>query len=375
MELDFNPVLDNLGPDAALRVISAQRDMSDYLMFRFLPEVVKGTFTVSAANITIRPTMAGLAAMDSEYPKGGFASAATFVEEAAKLALSVPLSEATQRELHELLAWSRDADPSAVLSEYVLRFVEDVIVQGQLDSMEYLRAQALSTGALSWTFNNIPLSVSYGVPSGNKLATRTTASGKAYNAASSTFWADMYELRKALKHRVAAFVTNSATWEAIVGNSANEIMVVGEGENYFDIARHVGNGVASAESRYRVRMWLYDLESEILDPSDPAATKVVPFWPDGVITAVGRGGRRQIFDPVGMGSPASSDTELTLDGVTAEIGYTHIGPTIEGGRPGRWARVYTPQGKPYMLVGESVTNGLPVITQPELLAIASTELS
>jgi len=49
---------------------------------------------------------------------------------------------------------------------------------------------------------------------------------------------------------------------------------------------------------------------------------------------------------------------------------------VEGnGQPGRWARVYTPQDEPWQLKGQGVTNGLPVIENPEKLAVISTEMS
>jgi hypothetical protein len=61
-----------------------------------------------------------------------------------------------------------------------------------------------------------------------------------------------------------------------------------------------------------------------------------------------------------------------------ELGYTHLAPTVEAsGAPGRWARVYTPEQRPWQLVGEAVQNVLPVIDAhaADRIVIASSALS
>jgi hypothetical protein len=59
-----------------------------------------------------------------------------------------------------------------------------------------------------------------------------------------------------------------------------------------------------------------------------------------------------------------------------DLGYTHIGPTVEGGgQMGRWAQLFTPEQLPMQLHGRAVTNGLPVVETPEKIAIASSDLS
>jgi hypothetical protein len=71
---------------------------------------------------------------------------------------------------------------------------------------------------------------------------------------------------------------------------------------------------------------------------------------------------------VGEGSTPNPDAERAL-------GYTHVGPTVENnGLVGRWAQVFRPQERRWQLVGQAVSNILPVVENPELIAVASTDL-
>lgn len=368
MYLDFSKVINDLGTDAAFEVASAQRDMSEYMLAAFLPEINKTSYHVEGASLTVRPTMAGLAAMDSPYSKAGVITASSFLERSAKVASQVSMREETLRELQEHLRVMGESGNvrGDFLALETLAFLEDVVIQGHMDTFEFLRGRALADGAIDWTFNGLSLTVDYGVPSANKLTKRTTASDTAYGGTDSKFWDDVRELQRILRYSVQAFITHPDTMDEILANSANGIRVMEQTESYFEIVRVVGSTERdSSDRRDVIRIYTYGAEGEIIDASDVTTTKMIPFFPRGKLVAIGRPGRRGYV--VGQGSARDVMTNKAL-------GYTHIAPTVEGGgRPGRWARLFVPQERPWELHAQAVTNGLPVIENPELIAIAETE--
>lgn len=372
MNLNFAEVLATLGPDAAFRVASEARPPEEYLFARFLPEITKPSYHVEAGDMTVRPTMAAPTGMDSPYAKGGQITLSTFLERSAKLTNSVVMREEAQRQLQEFVRQIvlDGGSASGFLRDEALAFLMDVVVQGHLDTMEYLRGQALSTGALSWTYNNVNLSVDYGVPAGNKLTTRTVASTNNYGGAASKFWEDVRAAQRLLRYRVAAVIAHPDTIDEIVENSANDLHVInqGAGGEYIEVQRHVGSTEQrSGDTRDRLTIYSYGHEGEVLDPANPGSTVKVEFINPGKVVFIGQAGRSGYR--VGQGSQTDLKDELA-------VGYTHIGPTVEGGgRPGRWANMYVPQQRAYELVAEGVTNGLPVIENPDKVVILTTELA
>ncbi len=67
----------------------------------------------------------------------------------------------------------RRARPTIGWSRRCSNFSNALLIQPHLDVAEWLRGQALCTGALAWTFNGLKLEVDYGIPAGNKLTHRT----------------------------------------------------------------------------------------------------------------------------------------------------------------------------------------------------------
>lgn len=369
MHIDLQSLINELGPDFALEIARGLRPQSDYLFASILPERERTDYHIDLGDLIIRPTMAGLVGMDSPYPPSGSISVSTFLEKTAKLANSIPFPEKMLREFYTIadrVSLGR-ADHAQLLAT-LMNFVEKVIVQPHMDAMEWMRGQALSSGQIAWTYNDHSLSISYGVPAGNLLATRTTASGFAYGAANSTFWADHRTATRLLRNAVEEIVMSSATYDEIAFNDANNIRVLEQVDNVFTITRHVGSTEQlTTDRRDRARIRVYDLEGEILNPATPNTTTTVPFMPDGKISYIGR----NRSDDFHVGDGATEDPVNMR-----ELGYTHIAPTVEGGnQPGRWARAYVPQDRPYTFVGEGVTNGLPVLTAPKKLVVLSTELA
>lgn len=380
--LNFQAVLEALGGNAAIfRIANAARSGADYLLASLLPEITRADYKAESGTMSVKTTMAGLVGMDSPYPPGGMIQASTFMEETAKVANSIRMNEKAIRELQRLqqsLQLSGGSSKEALTQE-VLNFLDLVVLQAHLDTAEWLRAQALFTGAISWTFGKVKLSVDYGFPSANLLATRTTGSGQAYDGASSVFWSDVREARRLLNGNLRALITNSTTLDAIIYNPANGLRVAsdtGVGAIRTVTLRRLAQdasgdpipGQDSDDARDTVAIIAYDREGEIVNPSDPETTVGIPFVPNGKVLAVANNQASGYV--VGMGSQEEDPTDGN------RIGYTHLAPTVEGnGVPGRWARLYTPENQQYNLIGEGVTNLLPVIEDVDKVVVLSTELS
>lgn len=369
MQLNFKELLASIDPNAAFRIANTARPPADYVFAQFLPEELRTSYHADRANLTVRSTMAGLAGMDSPYPPGGVVQSTKFVEQLAKIAIQVPLSEQTLRQLHELIYALQQANAfsNERLVEQVLNFEQKVVVQAMLDTMEWLRGQALNNMAIDWTYGQIPLSVSYGAVSGHLLAKRTD--GTAWHESGSLFWTDVRTLRRLLKS-VRAFVAHPNMLDVIRYNPAHNIITIAEDGNAVTLRRTVNSGAnVSLDAADTITIIAYDREGEVLDPANPGQTIKVPFQPEDKLLAIGNNQVDGFAVNVGQGATDDPDRNN-------RVGYTHIGPTVEGGgAPGRWGQLYTPQDQPWSLVGRGVTNGLPVIEAPAKVAVASSELA
>jgi hypothetical protein len=372
MLFSFLAALLSLGPDVAFRLINAARPAASYLYATILPERPMLTYEVKNASMVVHSTMAGLVGMDSPYPQGGVVDASTFLQQSAKIANTVVMSEEALRTLQSLIAHLQlsGASTNERMVEEVLNFTNALIVQPHLDTAEWLRGQALCTGAIAWTFGGLTLSVDYGIPAGNKLTHRT--GNDAYAGSSSKFWDDVRSQSKLLRasSRIVR-IAHPDLIEDIIANPVNAIRVNSEDTSMISITRMIsqnGTNTPSSDARDAVTIIKYGLESEVLDPTDTSKTKIVPFHVKTKLLAVGTGPNNGYV--VGAGSRQPTEFEL---------GYTHLAPTVEGGgSPGRWARVYTPEQRPWQLVGEGVQNSLPVIdarAAQKRIVIASSALS
>ena len=372
MQFTFRDAIEELGSDFAFRIASELRPDTTYLLSRILPPTNRMAYSVDSGSMTIRPTMAGMAAMDSPYPPTGHVEISTFLERTAKIANEAAFTEKALRELQRLLTqlqMSGGNTKQAVL-ENLLNFTEKVVVQSHIDTFEWLRGQALAYGEIDWTFGGKHLVVDYGIPSAHVFNTRTTASNEAYGASNSKFWDDHRAAIKLLGYNYNGPWMHPNTFDEIVANPANNIQITQQEGNVFTLRRYVdqaGTQVLSGDRRDQVTVTVYGVEGEIIDPANPDSTLKRPFLDEGRVIYTGAGQPNEFR--VGDGSTQDVESELAL-------GYTHIAPTVEsGGVSGRWARVYTPQDRPWQLVGQGVTNGLPVIENPEKLVIASTEMA
>lgn len=367
---NISAVLAGMDQNAVFDIINTARPTDNYLFARYLPEVNKDTFDIKDASMRIVPTMVGHVGRDSPYPPGGHISVAKFMAETAKLAQTVGLSEEMQIELYNvLLKLAASGKPTAqTIVNTVLNFADKVLGQAQLDTMEWLRGKALVDFEIDWTFGTRPLTVDYQIDSSYKFTARTGNDG--YGGSASKFWSDIAAAKSKLKHNVDAFIAHPDTIEMIMSNSANSLEIIAQADNAFDLVRIVGTTERrDTDARYRVRLIGYGLEGEVLDPDNPKNTQKLPFIPTGKILAVGRGSARGFEIGAGaVGQGATPDQQRSL-------GYTHIAPTVEGKfRAGRWGRVYTPQNTPWRIVGDSVTNGLPVLQASDKLVVLTSDM-
>lgn len=368
MNVNFRAILATLGPNAAFRLANTARPASDYLFAQLLPEEPRFGYNVESGSMTIRATMAGLVGMDSPYPPGGAIETTTFAERTAKIANQVPLNEQTLRHIQEMvmrLQFNRQPTVEA-LQNTVLNFIEKIIVQPHLDTMEWLRAQALTAGAIDWTFGKIRLEVDYGIPSANVLTPRT--GNDAYGGSTSKFWTDVREIRRILKN-VRAIIVHPTLLDIIRYNAANDVVTIAEDANGVTLRRINADGQFTQDVADVVRLISYDKEADVLDPANPGTVIHLPFMP--ATKMIGIGNNVVSGFAVGVDQGGTEDPNRNN-----RLGYTHIAPTIEGGgRPGRWSNVFTPEHEPYALIGRGVTNGLPVLEAPDKVVIAETTVS
>nr|MBA2458731.1 major capsid protein [Gemmatimonadales bacterium] len=292
---------------------------------------------------------------------------------AAKVAIQTVLSEHMQRQMQEFMIRLNNPQASTeALRNTLFNFVDKMLLQPHYDTFEYLRGEALTTGAIDWTFNGKRLQVNYGVPAGNLFANRTGTAH--YGGSASVFWADYRAALALLKGRVRAVVAHPNTINMIVSNSVNNIIVTQQDlqTGTYSIAKNVGgsNGpyIQSPDARDRTTLVGYGAEGEIITPTDPDSATLLPFIPTGKIVLIGDVVPRGF--QVGLGGAVEDDTQ------NLAVGYTHIAPTIEGGGAmGRWADVFVPEHEPWQVVGRSVTNGLPVLEAPEKVVVLSTDMA
>src|SRR5574343_582056 len=226
MDLNFATALAALGANAAFRIANAARPSNAYLFATLLPEKPDYDYHVESGFMTVRTTMAGLVGMDSPYPPGGQVEVSAFSERTAKIANQVFLPEYTMRKLQAMLMQlqlSGQPTVSAIQTE-ALNFLNKVVIQAHMDTAEWLRAQALVTGAIAWTFNGKTLAVDYGIPGANKLTTRTGED--AYHGNTSKFWTDVREAKRLLKYDVRACLAHPTTIDSILYNDYNKLQVL-----------------------------------------------------------------------------------------------------------------------------------------------------
>lgn len=368
MQFDLSSAIAAIDRNQIFQIGNGARPAANYVFNAILPEENRNSYEAKSGSMTIRATMAGLVGMDSNFPETGFAESEEFAKKVAKIANRSRLPEKFLRELQELLLRLNGNGTTISIQRTALNFLDKIIVQAHLDTMEWLRGLALFTGKIDWTFGKIRLLVDYGIPSANMLPARTGAQG--YGGADSMFWADMRETNRQQKGSVRLRLMHPDTKEMIIGNEANRVELVSEDTNTgaFTIKKYRmigGIPVLSTDPRDQANFITYAEEGEVYDQNDPNKTKLVPFCPRGAILTVGAYNAKRFT--VGAGS--------TPPPTPVQLGVTHIAPTVEGGGvAGRWTNVYTPENEPYAIEARGVTNGLPLIEAADRISVSTTEM-
>ena len=378
MQFNFQQAIDNLnkelpfGDNFAFKMARTVVTPGDYLFNQILPQQLHNTYHVTGGSMRIIPSMLGTVSMDTPYPKMGGMSAKTFFENTIKMAGAFHFPEQQLRQLQE---WAQSMVATSVMDGQVggIQAAMDakaqaaalglarMMLKAQWDTYEWLRGQALMKGAIdNWVFNGKTVNVDYEVPAAHK---KNRTSGDAYHESGSLFWTDIRFAHTKLQN-MKVFMNLNTFW-SIVDQAANNIRIDTQSDLMASIVRDAGTLQRERnDQRDRLDIGFYNKSGSLIDAKTGEET-VVPFLTDGYIIIVGeeKTGSYELLE----GSTADPEN-------TYQLGYTHIAPTVEGGRPGFWSRVFTPENLPYQLRAETASNGLPVMVNPKRLIILKTEM-
>lgn len=377
MDFDLRQAIDNLEQSTIFELANQARPPADYLFNAILPSMNMDTYDVANSTMTIRTTMAGLSGMDSKYSPGGASEVSEMNGKTGKITVTSELPEQFLRQLQNLLLrlTAQSQDTAMAIQDTGINFVNKVIVQSILDREEWLKGQALFTGALDWTFNGKSLTADYGIPAENFLTART--GNNKYGGSTSKFWEDYYSAAEILGWRTSLCMMHPTTLKSIMANSevlGLQFVTADPATNSFTFMRQVsrgGNTVISADPRDMIQIIAYNKEGEIFDTDNPGATKKVPFCPIGSVLWLGE----RIDSASNVFVVGSGSTEVPYIESPVLMGYGHVAPTTEGGGlPGRWSRLYVPENKPWSLAADGVSNFIPVIQAPERIVIGTTDI-
>jgi hypothetical protein len=375
MEFDLREAINALDQTSVFEIANEARPPADYLFNAILPSINMDTYDVDGGSMTIRTTMAGLSGMDSKYAPGGAAEETIFSGKTGKITITSELPEKFLRSLQALLLrlTAQRKSTAEEIQATGINFVNKIGVQGVLDREEWLKGQALFTGALDWTFNGIRLQADYGVPAANFLTART--GNDAYGGSTSKFWTDYYAAAAILDWKISACIMGPALIKDIMANAeVNQLQFVFSDTTtgIFQFRRLVernGNTVLSSDPRDVITITVYNKEGEVWDLANPGQTRKVPFCPEGAVLWIGEHVDTSVFQ-VGVGG-----TQVPAIDNPVQLGYAHVAPTTEGGGvPGRWARLYVPQDRPWSMAMDAVANFIPVIQAPDRLVIGTSDL-
>lgn len=371
--IDFRAIIEEIGAEAIFNLMNTARPPSRHLFAQVFPEITFPDYDASSANMTIRSTMAKAVAMDSKYPEGGIVTTGSWAQKIAKIAHQQTFPEQMLRELRKLVTYLRArniADHQTILRE-VYNFVQKLLIQPIQDTSEWLRGQALTTGAINWQSDDILLDVTYDIPAANFLTQRT--SNDKYSGTTSKFWEDYRLIQEKLNYQVTLLATHMTLALDIVNNPANNLNMISQDfvNGRFSFRKMVEgpDGIfrPSEDSRDTViTLITYNDEAEVI--VSPTETKVVQFMPSNVLMGIGSANRN--LWTIGTGGTPQFQTPVTL-------GYTHVGPTEEGnGQMGPWQRLYVPEAMPMTFRGQAVKNLLPVFNSgaEDRVVIASSDL-
>ena len=214
----------------------------NYLLSRFLPNdtVFDLKFAYNVINKVYTRT-ASITGFDSDAPlrdKDGLSKA---FGEVAKVQHGFRISE------EELLRFTnprRDAERQKAI-DYVYDQTDN-LVQGVYDLEEWMRAQAIYKGVLTYSENGVELAIDYGIPSANKL-TATVAWNQASNSPLTDLQAVVDRFKAANNGQVPAEIHISSTVKAdLMKSAAIVLQVYGDADSRRLVTNDDLNGVLNS---------------------------------------------------------------------------------------------------------------------------------
>lgn len=357
-----------------------------YLLERLLPSSNRPDWHTTGGTMTITPTLLGEVPMDSPYPPMGNMEATTFFEKISKFAGQMFFNEQQQRELiniingirvtasmdgrdafgdintqFNMVAQTGRADNNTINGARInaVLGIVGAINKSHFDTREWLRGEALTEGRIQYTFGTVDMDIDYKIPAAQVV---TYSGNDRFDQSASKWWTFVRLAYRLFDN--PQFFMNSESFYDIVDNDVNKVETIDITGDVRRIARYRDDAVQQKrDARERMSLNVYNKAGSVMKVDGKVQSLVSkPFIKNKRVVVVGG------LMPDGY--------ELTLGGMTdpdndLAIGYTHIGPTIEGGgRSGIYSRIYTPEGKPYHVLAETATNMLPVIWNPKRILIA-----
>lgn len=390
MEYSFLDIINMLNQNLpqsdnfAFRLARAALQPDTYLFNRLLPRENRPDWHVTGGTMTITPTILGDVAMDSPYPPMGNLQSSAFLEKISKFGGQMFFTEQQQRELINMINAlrvtasmdNRDAfgDFDGQMRMFAERGSADnntingrrintifgiirSITKSHWDTGEWLSGEALTEGKINYTFNDLEMDIDYDVPAAN---IDDYAGNDRFDQSASKWWTWVKKVHTKLDN--PTFFLNSNSYYDITENDVNKIETLDITGMERRIRRYRDDAIVQKrDARESMTVNVYNKAGSIMD----VTTKTLiskPFLKDKRVIAIG--GLNPDAIELNLGGVTDPDNELAL-------GYNHIGPTIEGGgRPGIWARIFTPEGKPMQILAETAANMLPMIYNPKRLMIA-----
>jgi hypothetical protein len=376
------------GDNFAFRRARNANQPGSYLFNKILPRQNRNNFHTVGGTMTMTATMMGPVAMDSDPAPFGNIEADTFFEKIQKFGGAMFFNEKQQREMMELekeirldtsmngqmaageidtqinmMSDTGRADSGTINGARINRLldVNNMIIKSNWDTGEWLCGEALTEGKIDFNFGGLETKIDYRIPAKNIK----TYTGNDRFDQSASKWYEFLQFVYATIENPRIYLNQNAYF-GIANNPVNQIRSVDFTGDVRRLERYNPNVITQkTDSREEATVNVYNKAGSIFDQTtDPKSPRLVPkpFLKDRRVLVIG-----------GLNT---DEYELTLGGVTdphneLQIGYNHIGPTIEGGgRPGIYANIYSMPHRAQQIFVDTYTNMLPVILNPKKICIA-----
>lgn len=391
MEYSFQEIIGMLnqnipaGDNFAFRLARNANMPQDYLFNRMLPRENRATWHTTGGTMTITPTILGDVAMDSDPAPMGNLAATLFSENISKFGGQMFFNEQQQRELIQMedearlnalrngmgggagdidgqfrmFAETGRADNGTVNGRRIntlLGIVKSIQIS-HWNTSEFNAGEAMTEGKLQYNFSDLEMNIDYKIPTTNIF---DYAGNDRFDQSASKWWTFVRAVNRILKNPM--FYMNSNSYFDIVDNDVNKIQEIDITGNVRRLRKYRDDAIVQKnDANERMSVNIYDKAGSIMDVESKSLVSK-PFLKDKRVVVVGE---------------LQADViELTLGGMedpdnNLRVGYTHIGPTVEGGgRSGIYANIYTLPQKPQQLFTDTYVNMLPVILNPKKIIIA-----